>query len=77
MMLRTRRRQVRISALPLLHLVPNMLTLLGLCAGMSSIRYAVDGRWDLLSLMRVSPLREVDALITFSKLADKGLISLE
>jgi CDP-diacylglycerol--serine O-phosphatidyltransferase len=47
MMLRTRRRQVRISALPLLHLVPNMLTLLGLCAGMSSIRYAVDGRWEL------------------------------
>ncbi len=37
----------------------------------------IDGRWDLLSLMRVSPLREVDALITFSKLADKGLISLE
>jgi CDP-diacylglycerol--serine O-phosphatidyltransferase len=47
MMLRTRRRQVRISALPLLHLVPNMLTLLGLCAGMSSIRYAADGRWEL------------------------------
>jgi hypothetical protein len=37
----------------------------------------IDGHWDLLSLMRVSPLREVDALITFSKLADKGLISLE
>jgi CDP-diacylglycerol--serine O-phosphatidyltransferase len=47
MMLRTRRRQVRISALPLLHLLPNMLTILGLCAGMSAIRYAVDGRFEL------------------------------
>ena len=42
MMLRRRqRRQVRISALPLLHLVPNMLTILGLCAGLTSIRYAL------------------------------------
>jgi hypothetical protein len=36
----------------------------------------VDGRWDLLSLMRVSPLREVEALITFKRLADRGIISL-
>src|SRR5688572_28335022 len=28
----------------------------------------IDGRWDLLSLMRVSPLREVEALITFQRL---------
>jgi hypothetical protein len=37
----------------------------------------IDGRWDLLSLMRVSPLREVEALITFRRLADRGLIALE
>jgi CDP-diacylglycerol---serine O-phosphatidyltransferase len=48
MMLRRRqRRRVRISALPLLHLVPNMLTILGLCAGLTSIRYALDGRYEL------------------------------
>ncbi|MEK0085171.1 CDP-diacylglycerol--serine O-phosphatidyltransferase [Benzoatithermus flavus] len=47
MMLRTRHRQVRITALPLLHLLPNMITILGLCAGMSSIRYALDGRFEL------------------------------
>lgn len=41
------RHPVRISALPLLHLVPNMLTILGLTAGMTSIRYAMDGRWEL------------------------------
>lgn len=36
----------------------------------------IDGRWDLLSLMRVSPLREVEALLTFQQLAEKGVISL-
>jgi len=36
----------------------------------------IDGRWDLLSLMRVSPLRQVDALIAFRALADRGIISL-
>lgn len=36
----------------------------------------VDGRWDLLSLMRASPLREAEALITFKRLADRGIISL-
>ena len=36
----------------------------------------VDGRWDLLSLMRISPLREAQALITLKRLADRGIISL-
>lgn len=36
----------------------------------------VDGRWDLLSLMRAAPVREVEALITFKRLADRGIISL-
>jgi CDP-diacylglycerol---serine O-phosphatidyltransferase len=47
MMLRQRRRRVRLAAPRLVHLVPNMLTILGLCAGMSSIRYALDGRYEL------------------------------
>ena len=47
MMLRQRQPRVRLSALKLIHLVPNMLTILGLCAGMSSIRYALDGRYEL------------------------------
>jgi CDP-diacylglycerol--serine O-phosphatidyltransferase len=42
-----RRRHVRISALPLLHLLPNVLTILGLFAGLTSIRYAMDGRYEL------------------------------
>lgn len=51
MLLPNRRRPVRLSALPLLHLVPNMLTILGLCAGMTSIRYALDGRYELAAAL--------------------------
>lgn len=36
----------------------------------------IDGRWDLLSLLRVSPLREAKALITLQRLAARGVISL-
>lgn len=41
---RTRRRP---RNLRLLHLVPNLFTILGLCAGLTGIRYALDGRWEL------------------------------
>ena len=41
---RTRRRP---RNLRLLHLVPNFFTILGLCAGLTGIRYALDGRWEL------------------------------
>jgi len=34
----------------------------------------VDGRWDLLSLMRISPVRELEALLTFKRLAARGII---
>jgi hypothetical protein len=36
----------------------------------------IDGRWDLFSLMRVAPLRQIDALMAFRSLADRGIISL-
>jgi CDP-diacylglycerol--serine O-phosphatidyltransferase len=41
------RRERRLRARPLLHLVPNLFTILGLCAGLTGIRYALDGRWEL------------------------------
>ncbi len=40
-----RRRNPR--PLPVLHFVPNMFTILGLCAGMTGMRFAFDGRWQL------------------------------
>ena len=41
------------SAQPLLHLVPNMLTILGLCAGLTAIRYALDHRFELAVILIV------------------------
>ena len=34
-------------SLPLLHLLPNLVTLLGLCAGLTSIRYVLEGRYEI------------------------------
>jgi hypothetical protein len=36
----------------------------------------VDGRWDLLSLIRSSGTREAEALLAFSRLADAGVVEL-
>jgi CDP-diacylglycerol--serine O-phosphatidyltransferase len=41
------RRRARPRNRPLLHLVPNLFTILGLCAGLTAIRYALDQRWEL------------------------------
>jgi len=46
-MLPRRRRGRRLRAQPLIHLLPNMFTVLALCAGLTSIRYALDGRFEL------------------------------
>jgi CDP-diacylglycerol---serine O-phosphatidyltransferase len=46
-MLAERARRRRLRARPLIHLVPNMFTVLCLCAGLTSIRYGLDGRFEL------------------------------
>ncbi len=38
---------MRLTAQPIRNLIPNMITILGLCAGMTGIRYALDERWEL------------------------------
>ena len=53
--LRHRRRRVRLSSQPLRNLIPNMITILALCTGMTGIRYALDQRWELaVSLILVA-----------------------
>jgi CDP-diacylglycerol---serine O-phosphatidyltransferase len=42
---RTHRRRLR--AQPLIHLVPNIFTVMSLCFGLTSIRYALDHRYEL------------------------------
>ena len=41
------RRRVRLSPQPLRNLIPNMITILALCAGLTGVRYAVDGRFEV------------------------------
>lgn len=46
----TRRRRRRLFShqrVPVRMLVPNFFTLLGLCAGLTSIRMSIEGRWDV------------------------------
>lgn len=46
---RRRRRALmfRHSQIPVRMMVPNFVTLLGLCAGLTSIRMSIEGRWEL------------------------------
>ncbi len=44
---RRRRRMFSHSRIPVRMLVPNFFTLLGLCAGLTSIRMSIEGRWEL------------------------------
>ncbi|MCF1707645.1 CDP-diacylglycerol--serine O-phosphatidyltransferase [Tabrizicola sp. J26] len=39
--------------LPILQLLPNAVTILALCAGLTSIRYAMEGRFDLAAILIV------------------------
>ncbi len=47
---RRRRPRARLRQ-PLIHLVPNMFTVLSLCAGLTSIRYALDHRFELAVIL--------------------------
>jgi CDP-diacylglycerol--serine O-phosphatidyltransferase len=42
----TPRRRPRLGGLSFNRLLPNILTMLGLCAGMTAIRFAMEGRWE-------------------------------
>ncbi|WP_343559868.1 CDP-alcohol phosphatidyltransferase family protein [Kiloniella sp. b19] len=48
--MRRRARKKRLRGLSIARLVPNSLTLLGLCAGLSSIRAALEQNWELAVL---------------------------
>lgn len=43
---RDRRQHPRLKGLSLNKLLPNMLTMLALCAGLTAIRFGIDGRWE-------------------------------
>ncbi len=45
--MKIRRRNRRLRELPVNSLIPNILTVLALCAGMSAIRFAMQEKWEL------------------------------
>ena len=49
---------------------------LGLSADEIELANRVDGRWDLLSLVRGASIREAEALLAFAHLAELGVIEL-
>jgi hypothetical protein len=38
--------------------------------------HAVDGRWDLLTLVQHAPVRAAEALVVFARLIDRGIVEL-
>lgn len=63
------------------HRVPKKLrepdATMSLSAGELELARRVDGRWDLLSLVRTSSMREADALLAFTRLAECGVVELD
>ena len=49
---------------------------LGLSEAEVELAYRVDGRWDLLSLIRAANIREAEALLAFAHLAEVGVVEL-
>lgn len=43
----------RPERVPFLHLAPNLITILGLCAGMTALRFAFDGRFEPAAVLMV------------------------
>jgi hypothetical protein len=49
---------------------------LGLNEAEVELAARVDGRWDLLSLVRSATVREAEALLAFAHLAEVGVVEL-
>ncbi len=60
-----RRRQPRITGLSFNKLIPNILTMLALCAGLTSIRFGLDGNWQsaVMSILLAGVLDGLDGRI--------------
>src|SRR5215475_10527249 len=62
---RTEHRRRRFRAIPVRTLVPNVITLLALCAGLTAIRFAVEGRleWALAAIVFAAMLDAIDGRV--------------
>ncbi|MFM7083696.1 MAG: CDP-diacylglycerol--serine O-phosphatidyltransferase [Hyphomicrobium sp.] len=62
---RRKRRLFSHARIPVRMLIPNFFTLLGLCAGLTSIRMSIEGRWDiaLASIVFAAMLDGIDGRV--------------
>src|SRR5215207_6088457 len=62
---RSEHRRRRFRAIPVRTLVPNVITLLALCAGLTAIRFAVEGRleWALAAIVFAAALDGIDGRV--------------
>lgn len=62
---RGRIRPPRIPGLSINHMIPNILTLLALCAGLTSIRFALHGKWEaaVMSIVLAAILDGLDGRV--------------
>src|SRR5215213_4583004 len=62
---RSEHRRRRFRAIPVRTLVPNVITLLALCAGLTAIRFAVEGRleWALAAIVFAAVLDGIDGRV--------------
>ena len=49
---------------------------LGLADLERRLLHAVDGRWDLLTLVQHAPVRAAEALVVFARLIDRGIVDM-
>jgi hypothetical protein len=61
---------------PARELTPKLAEELGLSEAEVELAGRVDGRWDLLSLVRSASVREAEALLAFAHLAEVGVVEL-
>jgi len=62
---RTELKRRRFRPIPVRTLVPNVITLLALCAGLTAIRFAVEGRleWALAAIVFAAVLDGIDGRV--------------
>ena len=65
------------AVIPVVRRGPAELDGVGLTDLERRLLHAVDGRWDLLTLVHNAPVRAAEALVVLARLADRGIVALD
>ncbi len=64
------------APVPVVRRGPNELEGVGLTDLERRLLHAVDGRWDLLTIIQNAPVRSAEALVVLARLADRGILHI-